>query len=232
MLTHTTNENQFKMKHFSLILSFCILILKSGISQSSTYATYGWEMIFSLADIEDQGREESSLLRWSPFFNFNTMLNADMSEHFGIFSGLAIRNVGYIYDNFQQDTVFYKKKFRSYNLGIPLGIKVGNLDNMYLYGGYEIEFPFHYKEKTIEDGDKINKTTGWFSKRQEAFQHGFFVGLQFPHGANIKFKYYLSEFHNQEYEDASGNRPYAGLKTNIFYFSLNYVIRDTRFSEW
>jgi len=143
-----------------------------------------------------------------------------------------LRNVGYIYDNFQQDTVFYKKKFRSYNLGIPLGIKVGNLDNMYLYGGYEIEFPFHYKEKTIEDGDKINKTTGWFSKRQEAFQHGFFVGLQFPHGANIKFKYYLSEFHNQEYEDASGNRPYAGLKTNIFYFSLNYVIRDTRFSEW
>jgi hypothetical protein len=190
-------------------------------------------MIFSLADIEDQGREESSLLRWAPFFNFNTMINSDMSEHFGLFSGLAIRNVGYIYDNFQQDSAtFYKKKFRSYNLGIPLGIKIGNLDNMYLYGGYEIEFPFHYKEKTIDDGDRINKTSGWFSKRQEAFQHGFFVGLQLPRGANIKFKYYLSEFHNQDYEDASGNKPYDGLKTNIFYFSLNYVIRDTRFSEW
>ena len=83
---------------------------------------------------------------------------------------------------------------------------------------------FTIRKKTFDGGDKINKITGWFSKRNEAIQHGFLVGFQFPEGPSIKFKYYLSEFHNQEYTDGSGNRPYAGLKSNIFYISLNYYL--------
>jgi hypothetical protein len=51
-----------------------------------------------------------------------------------------------------------------------------------------------YKEKTYISGDKTDKITGWFSDRQEIFQHGFLAGVQFPYGTNLKFKYYLSEF--------------------------------------
>ena len=215
------------MRNIVSSIAFCFICSLTGYSQSNTYVTYGSEMIFSFASIEDHGSSESSLLRWVPFLNIQTLLNMDLSDKFGLFSGLAIRNVGYIYDSYTDpsDAITYKKKFRSYNLGIPLGIKFGNMDNMYIYGGYEIEFPFHYKEKKFFDDDKIGKITGWFSNRQEPFQHGFLVGLQFPSGPNVKFKYYLSEFHNQEFTDAGGIKPYEGLKANIFYFSLNYVFR-------
>jgi len=36
---------------------------------------------------------------------------------------------------------------------------------------------------------------------------------------NIKFKYYFTEFHNQNFE-ANGVKPYAGLNSKIWYISL------------
>src|SRR5437764_133894 len=118
----------------------------------------------------------------------------------------------------------YKKKFRSYNIGIPLGLKLGNLEKTFIYGGYEIEFPIAYKEKTYDGGDKIDKITGWFSNRQESIQQSFFAGIQFMHGINLKFKYYTSEFHNRDYTDNAGLKPYNALKSHIFYFSLNFFL--------
>ena len=220
------------MKNTLTLIAFSLVMTASMYGQSSKlYYSVGGEMIFSWAAIEDQGQEASSLMRWAPVFNLQGFVNSDISQHFGIFSGLAIRNVGYIYDDYQnpETLVINKKKFRSYNLALPVGIKIGNLSSLYFYGGYEIEFPFHYKEKTFDDGDKINIITGWFSNRQESFQHGFLAGIQFPHGINVKFKYYLSEFHNQDFTDGSGNKPYAGLQSNIFYFALSYAMfRDVR----
>jgi hypothetical protein len=221
------------MRKKIVVTIFCILFAIPLFSQSKTYFTSGFEMIFSFATIDDNGRDESSALRWAPVLNIQSMVNADLSQNFGVFSGIAVRNVGYIYDNYTYPGNDYsnKKKFRSYNLAVPLGIKIGNLNGLFLYGGYEFELPFLYKEKTFENGDKINKTTGWFSKRQEPFQHGFLVGVQFPYGANLKFKYYLSEFHNRNYVDSNGQRPYEGLKSHVFYFSLNYnLFRNFEFN--
>jgi hypothetical protein len=199
----------------------------AGQSSKLYYSASG-EMIFSWATIEDQGYEASSLMRWAPVFNIQAFVNSDMSEHFGIFSGLAIRNVGYIYNDYQDPDpntdITYKKKFRTYNLAIPVGFKIGNLSNLFFYGGYEIEFPFCYKEKTFDDGDKIDKITGWFSNRTENFQHGVLAGIQFPEGINLKFKYYFSEFHNQDFTESSGIKPYEGLKSNVFYFALSYAM--------
>jgi hypothetical protein len=214
------------MKRIILLSTLIFSFALTGKSQSSRYFSHSAEMIFSFADIEDQGSEESSLMRWAPVFNLQGMYNMDMSRHFGLFTGLAFRNVGYIYDDYTnpQTLLVNKKKFRTYNLAIPVGFKVGNLDKMFLFAGYELEFPFHYKEKTFDGGDKINKITGWFSNRYEPIQHGFLAGIQFQGGASLKFKYYLSEFHNQDFTEGSGTKPYAGLKSNIFYFSLNYYL--------
>lgn len=206
----------------------------SGFSQKSdTYITSGMEMVFSFANINDNGSDESSIIRWAPVFNPEVMLNKDLSNKFGLFTGFSIRNVGYIYGDFKtynpdtKLTTINKKKFRSYNFGIPLGFKVGQLDKMFFFGGYEIEFPFLYKEKTFDGGDKIDKITGWFSPRQELIQHGFMLGLQFKYGLNLKFKYYLSEFHNRNFTDGSGVKPYDGLKSNVFYFSIgSYLFRN------
>ena len=212
----------------NLLLMACIIgITASGFSQSKLYYSVSGEMIFSWADMEYKGQEVNSLMRWAPFFNLQAFVNSDLSQHLGIFSGLAIRNVGYIYDDYEDPmdpSIVNKKKFRTYNLGIPVGLKIGNLDKMFFYGGYEIEFPFVYKEKTFDDGDKIDKITGWFSNRTENFQHGVFAGIQFPEGINLKFKYYFSEFHNQDFTESSGVKPYAGLESHVFYFSLSYAM--------
>ena len=211
---------------FSLLVSFvCFVTYASGQSSPIYYSASG-EMIFSWADMEDNGQEANSLMRWAPVFNIQAFANKDVNKSFGLFSGLAIRNVGYIYDDYRDPTseIIYKKKFRTYNLGIPFGFKVGNLSKLFFYGGYEIEFPFVYKEKTFDDGDKIDKISGWFSNRPESFQHGLLAGIQFPEGINLKFKYYFSEFHNQDYVDADGFKPYEGLKSNIFYVTMGFML--------
>jgi hypothetical protein len=218
------------MKTVICLALFSLFVTIHCFSQTSTtgskaYVTSGGELIFSLANIDQNGGGGSSKLRFSPVFNFQFMLNKDLGNKFGLFTGLALRNVGYIMDDYK-DTAnhLYKKKFRSYNIGIPVGLKFGNLSKTFLYGGYEAEFAIGYKEKTYENGDKIDKITGWFSNRQESFQHGFLLGIQFPYGANVKFKYYMSEFHNSDYTNSAGIKPYAGLKSNIYYFSLCFFL--------
>jgi hypothetical protein len=210
-----------------LLLISILLVSISGLSQKRRYTTAAAETIFSFANIDDKGSSEGSTIRYAPVINIQTYYNSDVNSHVGFFIGLAFRNVGYIYDNYKTTTLpmgTYKKKFRSYNIGVPAGIKLGNLDRTFFYAGYEVELPVLYKEKTFDGGDKIEKITGWFSDRQELFQHGFFTGVEFPYGFNLKFKYYLSEFHNQDFTDGAGNKPYAGLKANIFYFSLSFFL--------
>lgn len=208
---------------FTLILGCMISVI--GHAQSKVYSTTGWEMIFSWADVDYDGTNGNTLMRWAPVINIQSYLNYDASEKFGLYTGLAIRNVGYIMDNYvDREGHTVKKKFRTYNLGIPLGVKVGNLKKMFVYAGYAIEFPFHYKEKTFKDENKTKDVQTFFSDRVEQFQHGLVVGIQFPYGANLKFKYYFSEFHKQGYTESDGYMPYDGLKSNVLYISLNFNI--------
>jgi hypothetical protein len=216
-------KRQFYLALLSLFIT--IQCLSQKTDPSKAYVTTGGELIFSLASIEQNGNSENATVRFSPVVNLQVMLNKDINKSFGLFTGLALRNVGYILPNYKDtNNLEYKKKFRSYNIGIPVGFKLGNLDKTFFYGGYEIEFPITYKEKTYDGGDKIDKITGWFSSRQELFQHGFFVGVQFPYATNIKFKYYLSEFHNRDFVNNAGIKPYGALKSNIYYFSLCFFL--------
>ncbi|HEY3385766.1 MAG TPA: hypothetical protein VGK46_04595, partial [Saprospiraceae bacterium] len=185
------------MKYNFLILSFLFLATVPAYSQSRFYNTYGAEMIFSFANIEDNGVEQESRMKWAPVLNIQSYLNKDLSDKFGLFTGIALRNVGYGYKNYfdEEAQKIYEKKFRSYNLGFPIGIKVGNLSEFFVFAAYEIDIPFAYKEKTYDDGAKIRKDITWFSDRQQRFQHGVMAGFQLTTGANVKFKYTFNEFH-------------------------------------
>ena len=110
------------------------------------------------------------------------------------------QNVGYDVDetdpNYNKNT---KIKHRSYSLGFPLAIKVGSFeDNFFAYGGVEYEWMFAYKQKKFLDGEKY-KFTQWNSDRVNTWIPSWFVGLQFPGGINLKFKYYMDDFLNQEF---------------------------------
>lgn len=218
------------MKSRLLIFAFS-LFFAAPFAEAQTgkfYSTFGSEMIFSFASIDDNGQEASSVLRWTPVINLQTMLNYDFAKSFGLFTGIGVRNVGFIYDDYIDPVSGekVKKKFRNYNIGIPIGLKVGNLDRLFVYGGYEIEFPLAYKEKTFQNEIK-DKFVVWFSKRVPTVYHTLMVGVQFPYGAGLKFKYYLTNFHNKDYTatvDGVQYKPYEGLNSNVFYISLTFSL--------
>ena len=194
------------------------------------YTTSGGEIIFSSAQLENNGSEEGSIIRFSPVFNFQNMINYDVGKSFGLFSGLTFRNVGFIYE---APNTNIKKKYRTYNLGIPIGVKIGKMNGFFLYGGYELEIPFNYKEKTFEGGDKMEKFNVWFSDRTTSIQEAVMVGVQFPQGGNIKFKYYLTNFFNKDFSETINgvtSRPFQNFDVNVFYISLNFdLFRNTTF---
>jgi hypothetical protein len=232
------------MRTAYLILIAVFFTWASSHAQETTkvYTTTSGELIFSVANITDMGNEQGSILRFSPVVNIQNWVNFDKSDHFGYFAGLSLRNVGFIYDvpanseinyNFPDETNV-RKKYRTYNIGIPVGLKLGNLNDKFLFIGYELEIPINYKEKTFVNGDRIDRFNVWFSNRTNTFNHSLMAGVQLPYGATLKFKYYLTNFFNKSFQatDDQGNtiRPYQNIDVNVFYFSLNFgLLRNANF---
>ena len=196
--------------------------IQKSFGQTDIYTTSGGEIIFSFAGIEQDGNEKGSILRFAPVLNIQSFVNFDISDYTGFYVGLGIRNLGFIYDQDQD----IRKKFRTYNLGIPVGIKVGNLEKTFGYVGYELGIPFQYKEKTFIS-EKKEKFTVWFSDRVPTLNHSLIVGIQFPYGINLKFKYYFNEFFNRDFEELDSQtgirtKPYEGLKVHVMYVSVAF----------
>ncbi len=207
-------------------------------TQNKSYVSFEGEMIFSFASFDTpEGFDVEQNMRWSPVFNMAWHYNYDVSNHFGLNAGLGFRNVGFIVkgDNLDpEDFDIDRKKYRTYNLGIPLGFKAGRLDQenpLFLFAGYEIEFPFAYKEKQFDGGDKLRKRTDWFSDRTEDFQQSVFVGIQLPEGFSLKAKYYLTDFFNSDFSETEridGTdsdvviKPYEDFNAQVFYFSITW----------
>jgi hypothetical protein len=190
------------------------------------YLTSSGEWIFSMPILDVGGSSKGAVVRFSPFFNVQGLANYDLNKHFGIFTGLTVRNLGFIYD-VPDSPVRYK--FRTYNVGIPVGIKVGTMNKALVFVGYELELPFNYKEKRFENEKKEDKFDVWLSNRNELLFHSLMLGVQGPHGTTIKFKYYLNNFHNTDFTetvDGVETKPYQGLNANIFYVSLAFDLFD------
>jgi hypothetical protein len=186
------------------------------------------EFPLTWADASNNGTEVTGPVRFAPFINFTNNLHIDFSEKAGLLTGFSLRNLGFIYDVDASTRI----KARSYNIGIPIGFKFGDMDRAYFYAGYEVEFPVNFKQKTFvnEEKTKYNK---WFSD-QVPIQQSITAGVQLPYGANIKFKYYFTNFFNKDFDgsDSNGNptKPYENFDVNVFYVSLNvYLLRNTTF---
>ena len=211
-----------------IIIGLFAFIANNTNAQVRTYATTGGELIFSFAEIDNNGINPDNIIRFSPVFNLQVWGNVDFNKNVGLLFGGSIRNVGFINGNTDAENSGVKKKYRTYNLGIPIGFKFGNVNKFFVFGGYEIEFPFHYKEKTFINGSKQdNKISTWFTKRVPTFYNSVFAGIQFPYGMNLKFKYYFTNFFNESFTENVGGdvvMPYDGYKANVFYFSLSFAL--------
>jgi hypothetical protein len=211
-----------------LVLIISLIFVSAGLNaQKKTYFSSAGEMIFSFASIEYMAPsgttyDKGNIMRWSPVLNGQFMFNYDPTKVLGLFTGFTVRNVGFIYSVPESS---FKYKYRTYNLGVPIGLKIGSLKSFFIYGGYEIEFAFNYKEKLFENESKSEKDVYWFTDRVTQFPQSFFVGIDLPYGFNVKFKYYITNFHNQDYTtmiEGETIKPYEDLKSNVFYVSLNF----------
>ncbi|HSG68692.1 MAG TPA: hypothetical protein VK994_08295 [Bacteroidales bacterium] len=208
---------------FALIATLMFSVSSFAQQNSKSYFTSGTEFIFSFASIDNNGNEGGNIMRFTGFLHLQGMYNYDFNQSFGLFTGLAIRNVGFIYD---QPETGLRKKYRTYNLGIPVGFKLGSMGKTHLYAGYEIEFPTNYKEKTFINERKDDKFNVWFTKRVPVLYHTVLVGVQFRYGFNLKFKYYLTNFFNQSYSEINEEGfevfPYENVDVRVFYVSLSF----------
>ncbi len=195
--------------------------------------------ILSTALLE-RPRESSQLTipRFTAFVNFGFHAHYDPNRRFGLFSGLNVKNIGFI-----QKIGDITAKHRVYTLGIPLGIKFGDLQNrnFYFLGG-GVDLPFNYREKVFErrgDKDKFNE---WFSDRTARFMPYVFIGKSWDPGVTLKLQYYPTNFMNPEFaEDINGLpvRPYAGYNVNLILLSLGidihygmYALQQKEYLEW
>jgi hypothetical protein len=207
------------------IIVFMISMSALSYGQSGWYSTSGSETIFSFPIFKDQN-QETTVVRFAPVLNVQYLMNKDLGKSFGIFTGLALRNVGFIADDPADGNI--RKKFRTYNLAVPVGIKLGNMNKLMLYGGVDFEYAFNYKEKTFVDDSK-SKDVAWFSNRHRQFMPAVHAGFQFATGLNIKFKYYLNSFFNPDRSDYAAN--YERFDANVFYVSLNSnLFKGTKFT--
>ena len=78
------------------IISLCAI---STNAQVRSYATTGGEIIFSFAEIDNNGINPDNIIRFSPVFNLQVFGNFDFGKNFGLLAGGSIRNVGFINGN-------------------------------------------------------------------------------------------------------------------------------------
>lgn len=227
------------MKRLFILLLLVAVPFLSFTQNFSIYSTSNLEMLFSFCnlnaydDVENFSSRKGEVIRFAPVFNIQESINFDFGRNFGLYTGVSLRNVGFIYklkDPSKVDATYsstsIKKKFRTYNIGIPVGFKVGNFDKFFFYGGYEIECPLHYKEKSLIGNDK-SVYKEWFSDKTPYFLHSVYGGIEFPYSINLKFNWYLTNFFDYDCNEYIKDMPdikYKDFYAHIFYFSLSCSI--------
>jgi len=216
------------MRHYTILFFLSLLSVSTAYSQKSYWAS-GGEIIFSYGTVHTDSTTLNPVLRWSPFFNAQAQFHHDFSETAGIYTGLGIRNVGLIsHINYKAQSDSTLKtgivKERSYSLGIPIAIKLGNMEKVYFAGGGEAELMFAYKRKVYDQGNKSekNKTSSWFNDNVKIFNPSVFAELHLHSGPYIRFKYYLLDFLNYQGVNMKDGTPIPdyGSKSPLFYFAI------------
>ncbi|HEX5555755.1 MAG TPA: hypothetical protein VFX43_21100 [Chitinophagaceae bacterium] len=179
--------------------------------------------ILSFAHVKNHGDRITNSMRFSLFFNIGCTANYDFSNHAGFFSGVNLKNIGFIT---REDDL--KIKRRLYSLGIPAGFKFGNFnDDFFFYLGGQYEWALNYKEKHFVQGKKVLKFNEWFSDRTPLLLPSLFAGIKM-HNFNVKVQYYPGNFFNTGFHEIKGGletMPYKDIGAHIFFVSFGYSFK-------
>jgi hypothetical protein len=177
------------------------------------------------------GNEPSPLIRYSTFLHFGEQLHVNLGKSFGLYTGIGVRNIGMI--NRLNDTI--KVKQRVYALGVPVGIKLGDMQKrVYAALGAELELFFNYKQKTFLGsgrGDKVEKFNEWFSDRTPLLNPSLFFEFNFKKGTYLKLRYYPLNFLVADKQNFTVNNIKTGFRpetSQLFALSFGRVIGKKR----
>lgn len=219
LYSHCNTSLTFVVQHRTMqkatLLSLVTLLITIGASAQRNYTTLQGEYIFSLSSYSGTTDLGGPRLRFTRFPNAEVVYNIDGKGLVGFYFGLATRNVGINW----KDSVKHKRRAQS--IGAPLVLKIGDIENNnFFFMGAEAEYFFHLKKKDWGlDGKE--KTGEWLSDEINPFQPSVMAGFCAKR-VMIKAKYYLNDFFNASYQDASGANIYAPYPSNIFYLSLTF----------
>lgn len=169
-------------------------------------------------------------VRFTYFINTGFNLNYNFNNYIGLFTGLGVKNIGFIEKIKTLDSTI---KRRTYNVGLPIGIKFGNVKRKnYGFIGGGVDIPFNFKEKGyVKRGDK-DKFNEWFSDRTPSYMPYGFAGISLNPGIYIKVQYYPNNFLNPAFTETTtvnGNTvtstPYALYDVSLLMFSIGLDIR-------
>lgn len=168
--------------------------------------------------------------RFTYFFNTGFNFNFDFNQHIGVFTGLGIKNIGFIEKITVSDSTI---KRRVYTIGLPLGLRVGNIKKKtYAFIGGGVDIPFNYKEKRFVRRGNKEKFNEWFSDRTPSYMPYGFVGVSFKPGIYFKVQYYPNNFMNPNFTEtitvngvAVPSTPYIRHDIELLMFSIGFDIR-------
>lgn len=258
---------------FTLTLFCTIFVATELVAQTNTYNTSGSEIIFSWGDLQytdeflqayPQAQIVNHPVRFTVFFHIQQFWHLDFGNNVGFFTGIGLRNIGQISDEYLPGEMsdvyngnnpyaggYFNAKVirRTYSLGIPLAIKLGSFkDHLHVYAGGEMEWSFHMKEKWwnshSRSGSKT-KSTAWWPEQITTFLPSAFVGVQFPGGVNLKFKYYLENFLNHDHRSFEGSTTINGNQrhdlvvsdlrkyeqSTLFYISVSFQFKTAKLMQ-
>ena len=172
--------------------------------------------------------------RFTAVVNLGVTFNYDLNRRVGFMSGIGLRNMGLI-EKLGDTTI----KRRVYALGVPLGIKIGDLRNRdFIFLGGGVDIPLHYKEKQFVKRSNKQKEGDWFSDKTAKVMPFVFLGYSFDPGITLKLQYYPANFFNIDYTEAAPGffpggapmiKPFAGYKAHLLLLSLGIDIHYNQY---
>lgn len=227
------------MSQFTKIIVVLLIASTNLTAQSKVYTTSCFEFLFQNGQITKDGINPDQSMRFTVWFNYTQQGHIDFNQHLGMYTGISIKNVGFITENEiikqtaeNPNTVadpVDKIKRRIYTLGIPLAIKLGTLDkNFYVYGGGEVALALSYKEKRFENGVKTKKTS-FLGNETNLFQPSVFAGIQLPKGLNVQYRLFLNNMLDKSYGHGTVYDQSGFNKSVVQYISLSFNLGS---NEW
>ena len=239
---------------FNIILIAGLLVQTVLLAQHYSYTTSSSEFIFSWGQLEYTDAYKASYpqaeilnnpVRFTCFFHLGQNFHFDLSKNLGFFTGYGLRNVGFITNEVlpveSGSSEYFDAKIvrRTYSLGIPLALKIGSMkDRVYVYGGGEVEWAFAYKEKYWDSHSRSgtkSKYSDFMGSQVNPILPSAFMGIQFKKGLNVKLKYYLTDFLNNDYtrKSSGSNQVVSDLtkykSSQLIYIAISWQVQPKKF---